>query len=255
MSPAIAIIGSGNVATQLGLALQNKGLNIACVYSKTHNNAIALAQLLDTKAVQFINEIPNDLDWYIIAVNDDAIAAVSAQLNVNGIVTHTSGSVSIKVLCKHERRGVFYPLQTITKNANIDFSAINILVESADENDAILIKKYAKLLSDKVLEVSSAQRQMLHVAAVFANNFTNHLMGIAKEILETNNLPTNLLDDLILQTANKATLQHPFSIQTGPKARNDINTINKHIELLQSNPDYLRLYLLLTESIGSKTNH
>ncbi|MCC7532964.1 MAG: DUF2520 domain-containing protein [Bacteroidia bacterium] len=255
MSPAIAIIGSGNVATQLGLALQSKGLNIACVYSKTHNNAIALTQLLNTKAVQFINEIPNDLDWYIIAVNDDAIAAVSAQLNVNGIVTHTSGSVSIEVLCKHERRGVFYPLQTITKNANVDFSAINILVESADENDAILIKKYAKLLSDKVLEVSSAQRQMLHVAAVFANNFTNHLMGIAKEILETKNLPTNLLDDLILQTANKATLQHPFSIQTGPKARNDIKTIEKHIELLQSNPDYLRLYLLLTESIGSKTNH
>lgn len=250
MKPTIALIGSGNVATNLGLALQKQGHSVLVVYSKTLEQAQVLAKQLKATATDTLAAIPTNLDLYILAVKDDALASVSSQLHVKGLVVHTSGSVPLQLLSAHKHRGVFYPLQTLTKKTPIAFKAIPLLLEASTPKDLQLLHQIASELSNEVLEVSSNQRQMLHVAAVFANNFTNHLMGIAKDLLAQSQLPSHLLDELIQRTAKQAVIHHPFSVQTGPVARNDMETVSTHIQLLQQNPQYRQVYELLSQSIA-----
>lgn len=254
MKPSIAIIGSGNVATNLGLALHQNGFSISVVYSKNLANAQTLAKQLNAKATDKLSAVSPQLNWYIIAVKDDAISHVSEQLTVDGLVVHTSGSVPMHVLQKHKRNGVFYPLQTFTKSTPVSFSGVPILIEATHQPDLEMLHNIAAVLSNNVLEVSSTQRQMLHVAAVFANNFTNHLMGVAKDLLAQYQLPQNLLDELILRTANQAVNNNPFLVQTGPVARNDMETVSTHIQLLQQNPQYRQVYELLSQSIARTSN-
>ncbi len=250
MKPTIALIGSGNVATNLGLALKKQGYSVLVVYSKTLANAQVLAKQLKATATDTLAAIPTNLDLYILALKDDVLASVSSQLHVKGLVVHTSGSVPLQILSAYKHRGVFYPLQTLTKKTPIAFNTIPLLLEASTPKDSQLLHQIASELSNEVLEVSSNQRQMLHVAAVFANNFTNHLMGIAKDLLAQSQLPSHLLDELIQRTAKQAVNHHPFSVQTGPVARNDMETVSTHIQLLQQNPQYRQVYELLSQSIA-----
>jgi len=250
MKPTIALIGSGNVATNLGLALQKHGYAVTVVYSKSLAHAQTLAKQLKATATDILSAIPTNLDLYILAVKDDVLGNVSSQLKVKGLVIHTSGSVPLQILSAHKHRGVFYPLQTLTKKTPIAFKAVPILLEASTTKDLQLLHEIASELSNDVLEVSSTQRQMLHVAAVFANNFTNHLMGVAKDLLAQYQLPEHLLDELIQRTAKQAITHHPFSVQTGPVARNDMETVSMHIQLLQQNPQYRQVYEMLSQSIA-----
>ncbi|MBP6758743.1 MAG: DUF2520 domain-containing protein [Flavobacterium sp.] len=243
----LVLIGSGNVAQHLiqAFAKSNK-IDIVQVFSRKKET---LAHLLDShKITTTFNDLA-EADLYIIAVSDDAIAAVSSQLPfVNRLVVHTSGSVSIDALDKKNRNGIFYPLQTFSKKAEIDFSQIPICLESETESDFELLKEVAETVSRNTYKINSEQRKALHVAAVFVNNFTNHLYQIGNEICNDNNLPFEILKPLIQETANKVMTLSPKDAQTGPAIRNDQQTIAGHLAFLKDE-NQKKIYQLLTQSI------
>ena len=247
----VIIIGSGNVAQHLIVAFQNSqnlGSEIELVQVFSRQTA-SVSHLLD------LSHITNDLDalaeadLYIIAVSDDAIAAISSKLPFkNRLVVHTSGSVPLNALDDNNRKGVFYPLQTFTKNKAVDFRTIPICLESENATDYQLLDKVAKSISDKIFAINSEQRKALHVAAVFVNNFTNHLYQIGQEICQEHQVPFEILNPLIAETAQKIMLLSPSEAQTGPAKRNDTATIEAH-EAFLSNKNHLKIYKTLTQSI------
>ncbi len=248
----IVIIGSGNVATHLALGLFGSGNKIVCVYSRNEKNAEALAKEVNAKATKNLQEIPTAADLYLLAVKDDAISEVSESLSVQGVVAHTSGITDINALKKHKCFGVFYPLQTFRKEVEIDLKQIPFLIEASDNETVQFLKNIASQLSEHVFETNTQSRQTAHLAAVFANNFTNHLFDVAQQILQQNNLPFDMLKPIILQTAMNVQTHLPQEVQTGAAARGDEKTIEAHLKLLNGNPQYKRLYELLTKSIIEK---
>jgi predicted short-subunit dehydrogenase-like oxidoreductase (DUF2520 family) len=247
----VIIIGSGNVAQHLIVAFQhsqNMGteIDLIQVFSRRKES---VSHLLDLNKITDNLETLEEADLYIIAVSDDAIAAVSSELPFkNRLVVHTSGSISLNNLDEDNRKGVFYPLQTFTKNKEVDFKTIPICLESENATDYQLLEKVAKIISDKVFAINSEQRKALHVAAVFVNNFTNHLYQIGNEICQENKVPFEILKPLIAETAEKIMVLSPEEAQTGPAKRNDGATIKAH-EAFLSNENYLKIYKTLTQSI------
>ena len=247
----VSIIGSRNVAQHLIVALQNSIINgaeleLVQVFARQKTT---LSHLLD------FNKITDDwgtlaeADLYIIAVSDDAIATVSEQIPYkNKLVVHTSGAISLEILASNNRKGVFYPLQTFTKNKAVDFKIIPICIESQNASDYQLLQKVAQSISDSVFAINSEQRKALHLAAVFVNNFTNHLYKIGNDICIENNVPFEILKPLIQETAEKITQLSPNEAQTGPAIRNDIETINAHLSFL-SDENQKNIYKILTQSI------
>lgn len=248
----IVLLGSGNVATNLGSALVAAGHRIKQVYSRTETNAQALAETLGAVATTDLARIDARADMYIIAVKDDALGAVAAQLaRMQGIVVHTAGSVDMAVLAAHVADyGVLYPLQTFSKAKAVDFSTVPIAVEASREPVWERLEALAGSLSERVFRCDSKQRLSLHVAAVFACNFTNHFYAIAADILNKYGLEFDLIRPLILETARKVMAHQPKDVQTGPAARNDVRTMEKHMELLSADPALAQLYRLISEQIG-----
>jgi predicted short-subunit dehydrogenase-like oxidoreductase (DUF2520 family) len=247
---SVTILGSGNVAFHLGKALVQKGIRVDAVYSPNHNHAAALAEILNAKTISDIEQLPGTSNVYIIAVKDTAIEEVSNQLGkLHGLVVHTSGTTDMEVLWKHKRRGVFYPLQTISKHNDFSFEKVPFLVEATMSNDVEELWQLARHLGADAFVVNSEQRKIVHVAAVFANNFSNHLYTIAQHILTQHNLSFDMLKPLIRQTAHAIEHHAPKDLQTGPAARGDLGTIEQHLKLLQDMPEYAQVYALLSESI------
>ena len=248
----IVLLGSGNVATHLGGALVRAGHRIKQVYSRTEAHAKTLAAALDAAAISDLTAVDVHADIYIIAVRDDALAAVAAQLpaTLRGIVTHTAGSVDMDVLASYATQyGVVYPVQTFSRVKAIDFSMIPIAVEASDEEAKRQLLQFASSLSGSVFPCDSRQRLSLHMAAVFACNFTNHLYAIAADILDEHDLDFDLIRPLILETARKVTAHQPKDVQTGPAVRNDVGTMQKHIGLLGSHPELVELYRYISNRI------
>ena len=247
----IIIIGSGNVAQHLIFAFEQakkEGGTIELIQAFTRKRE-TLVHLLDFDriATEFSDLLEADL--YIVAVSDDAISEVVSQLPFkNSLVVHTSGSVPLTALNEENRKGVFYPLQTFTKNKLVDFSSIPICLESENATDFQLLDKVAKSISNSVFAINTEQRKALHVAAVFVNNFTNHLYQIGNEICDENHVPFDILKPLIAETANKIMMLSPIDAQTGPAKRNDKATIDAHEQFI-SNENQLTIYKILTQSI------
>ena len=190
-----------------------------------------------------------EADVYVMAVNDDSIAELSSQLPFeNRLLVHTSGSVSIHDLDRKHKRGVFYPLQTFTKGVEINFEKVPICIESLEKDDLNTLKNLGESLHSPVYKISTEQRQTLHVAAVFVNNFSNQLYRIAHEITDAKHIPFDILKPLIRETAEKIDTLSPYMAQTGPAVRNDKKTIKRHLKLLE-NENHKELYELLTQSI------
>ena len=166
----------------------------------------------------------------------------------NRFVVHTSGTASLETLDPKNKRGVFYPLQTFSKNKEIDFSEIPFCLETENESDYALLEAVAKSISNSVFSINSEQRKALHVSAVFVNNFTNHLYQIGQEICEEHQVPFEILKPLIQETAKKINILNPIDAQTGPAKRNDSSTIETHLEYLTSE-NQKNIYKLLTQSI------
>jgi predicted short-subunit dehydrogenase-like oxidoreductase (DUF2520 family) len=240
------------VATQLGPALQEKGYSIVQVYSRSLASAEILGNKLNTPYTFRLEEIDTQADLYIFALKDLALPAVLKDFPATaGLWVHTAGSVPMDIFqnSRAKRYGVLYPLQTFSINRKISFEHIPLFIEANHPEDELLLEKIALSLSDKVIRLSSEKRKQLHLAAVFACNFTNHLYAIAAKILEEQNLPWEMLLPLIEETAAKVKELHPVEAQTGPAVRYDTNVIDKHLEMLKNDPDKQELYRMLSQSI------
>ena len=243
----VTVIGSGNVAQHLIQAFQKSdAVDLLQVFSRQKNSVTHLVE--DSKIIDNWNKI-TEADVYIIAVSDSAIAEVSSNLPFkNQLVVHTSGSLPMKELNSHNRRGVFYPLQTFTKGKVVDFKEIPICLESEFDDDYTILEDLAEAINSKHYLISSEQRKSLHVAAVFVNNFTNHLYQIGKDICQEHLLPFEILKPLIAETAQKVQSLSPLDAQTGPAKRHDQNTIDAHLKLI-SDANQKEIYKILTQSI------
>lgn len=244
---SVVILGAGNVATHLYNAFcKTKNVSVKQWFNRSLKSIDAYKNSVDITDDLLALK---DADIYILAVSDDAIAKLSAQLPFeNKLVVHTSGSVSVYDLDKKHKRGVLYPLQTFSKNAEMDFKNVPICIETINKKSYPLLKELAVSLGSPTKRVNSDQRRILHLAAVFVNNFTNQLYRIGHEITESEGAEFDLLKPLILETAKKAQELSPYLAQTGPAKRNDKKTIKKHLKLLE-NDHHKDIYELLTASI------
>ncbi|MFZ2284707.1 MAG: Rossmann-like and DUF2520 domain-containing protein [Lutibacter sp.] len=242
----IVILGGGNVAWHLTNALlQNSAVNVVQVYNRSLEKINIFKN--STSITNNLSEL-KDADIYILAVSDNAISELSSALILkNKLVVHTSGSMAMDELKSVSNKGVFYLLQTFSKERKIDFSTVPICIEAETVADLLLLETLATSISKNCYRINSNQRKSLHVAAVFVNNFVNHLYHIGHEICEQNKVPFEILLPLILETANKITTLSPLEAQTGPAKRNDTKTIEKHIAMLTKNQQ--EIYTLLTKSI------
>lgn len=247
----IVLIGSGNVATHLGIALKNEGYNILQVWSKKIENAKLLAEKLDCKFTNSLDDLEK-ADLYITSVKDDKIVEVISKLqNVN--IVHTSGSIGLEIYNNNfTNSGGFYPIQTFNKEVDLTFSEIPLCIEANNPEFEKELLKIGKSLSNSVVRMDSEQRKQLHIAAVFACNFSNHMFFIADDILQKSNIDFSLLLPLIRQTVKKIEKHAPKNVQTGPAKRNDKKIIESHLQTLEKNQQ--ELYKLITNSIISNND-
>ena len=243
------MIGAGNVATHLSLALQRSGHEIIQVFSRTEVAAKVLADKLNCPYTNNIQEILR-AQLSIIAVNDDAINAISSKLS--GPVVHTSGTKSLEAL-QNNVCGVFYPLQTFSKNKNIDFRTIPICIEANNKEIMSLLQNLANSISNHVYPISSEQRKYLHLSAVIACNFSNLMYQFASEICNTYNISFDLLKPLINETSDKINHVPAVKAQTGPAHRKDLETIKEQLLLLEIDKEKKEIYKLLTQSIINRS--
>jgi predicted short-subunit dehydrogenase-like oxidoreductase (DUF2520 family) len=250
----ISFIGAGRVAHHFAHAFSQHH-QIVQIYSRTLDAAQNLATQVNATATMDIAEINSAVDLVIIAVNDQAIASVSAQITqhlADVLIVHTSGSTDIEVLAQsHARAGVFYPLQTFSLERPVDWSLSPLFIEAKQPNDLSVLTDLANQLSQRVYPYDSAQRLSLHLAAVFACNFTNYCYDMAKQIVDVQQVDFSLLYPLILETANKALHNDPRLMQTGPAMRGDQNILNRHARMLQEmqREDLKQIYQLMSQQI------
>ncbi|GAA4272084.1 Rossmann-like and DUF2520 domain-containing protein [Aquimarina gracilis] len=246
----VVILGAGNVAQHLYAAfLKQKSINVIQCYNR---KGVLLHPNQNKNTITQDINLLKEADIYVLAVSDDAIKKVALQLPFKGkLVVHTSGSVPIEMLDNSNKKGVFYPLQTFSKDKDVDFSTVPFCLEAENEDDLKLLKDLAGSLSKKVYKISSEQRNVLHVSAVFVNNFTNHLFSVGNDICQEHNIPFEILHPLILETTNKITKMPPSEAQTGPAIRKDNQTIERHLNIL-SHASQKELYKILTKAIQSK---
>ncbi len=248
----VVFIGAGNLATNLGKALFRAGHEIVQVYSRTEESARALADVLKCVYTTDLLEVVRSADIFIISVKDSALPAVASSLQTGRegqFFVHTAGSMPMDTL-PFERCGVFYPMQTFSKNKEVDFSVIPCFVEAKDDNDLQLLKTLALTISDTVYELDSENRKYLHLAAVFCCNFANHCFGLGARLLqEHDNVPFSVMLPLIDETAAKLYSMSPREAQTGPAVRWDTNVMDKQLQLLADAPDMQKIYELFSKSI------
>ena len=248
----IVLIGAGNVAHHLAPALLNAGLNLCQIYSRSIESARELGKKTGISYTADLFAVYPDCDIYIFCVSDDALLPLfkSLRINKNALILHTSGSIPMSVFGAYvENYGVLYPLQTFSKKRVLNFGEVPLCIEASNESSRAILLSVAEKLSSQVRESSSEKRKKLHLAAVFANNFTNHLYGIAGKMLEEEGLDFSLLRPLIFETAHKVMLLSPEEAQTGPARRSDESILGMHKALLKNDKKLLTLYSLLTDSI------
>lgn len=245
----VVILGSGNVATHLAKAI-DKHHNVVQIYSRDKTHASLLAQKLSfCEAIDNLDNLHKQADFYIISVCDDSIRSIVRSMpEVDGIVAHTSGSVGIEVFDDVTGpTGVFYPLQTFSKDVQVDIHNVPFFLEASDRQAMQKLETLASGLSQEVYHADSVQRQALHISAVFACNFLNHLLDISTDILHKKGYTLDVLEPLVKATIAKAFESGAHLSQTGPAIRGDINTIRKHMDLLDGKQK--EIYKILSQSI------
>ena len=242
----IVLIGSGNVAFHLAKAFSEAQIPISQIFGR---NTTELQKISEQFSIPFSTETLADADLYIISVSDSSIAEVSALIkNENVLVAHTSGSVSREALSGNYRKSVFYPLQTFSKSKNLDYSKIPFFIDAENENDEEILKNLASKISKNVMLANDEKRKYIHLTAVFACNFVNHLYARAKEISDSQGIPFDYFLPLIDETTQKIHELEPKLAQTGPAIRNDEKVLKLHESLL-TDEEKLKIYKTLNESI------
>ena len=242
----IVLIGSGNVAFHLAKAFTEAQIPISQIFGR---NTTELQKISEKFSIPFSTESLVDADLYIISVSDSSIAEVSSLIkNKNVLVAHTSGSVSREALSGNYRKSVFYPLQTFSKSKNLDYSKIPFFIDAENENDEEILKNLASKTSKNVMLANDEKRKYIHLTAVFACNFVNHLYARAKEISDSQGIPFDYFLPLIDETTQKIHELEPKLAQTGPAIRNDEKVLKLHESLL-TDEEKLKIYKTLNESI------
>lgn len=252
----IVFIGAGNLATRLSLAMQRVGMQIGQVYSHTEASARQLATRLGCPWTNDLSALQEDGDLYVFSLKDTVLSDVISKVKPNnGMWVHTAGSMLMSVFEGYAQRfGVLYPLQTFSKGRNVNFDVIPIFLEANTDKNADYLKNIASALSENVRFMSSEKRRSLHLAAVFACNFTNHIYTLSYKLLENESIPADVLLPLIDETVSKIHSMPPAAAQTGPAIRYDENVINKHLAMLDD-PDMQAIYRLLSQSIHKEAQN
>lgn len=252
----IVLVGAGNVATHLGKGLQEAGWDIVQVYSRTEASASGLASRLAVPFVTSTEDVCTDAEVYLVMVKDDALEGLIPSLvkgREGALFVHTAGSMPMEVWKDVAfRHGVLYPMQTFSKAREVDFASVSFFVEASGAEELAVLKEMASSLSPKVYETSSAQRTYLHMAAVFACNFANHMYALSARLLEKHSLPFDAMLPLIDETARKVHALHPKDAQTGPAVRHDTNVMGKHLHMLECEPELKEIYRMISDSIREK---
>ena len=242
---SVSIVGSGNIATHIARTFDKVGVTVTHVYSRSSDHANALAEQVHAKVVS-LDELPPE-QLAIVCVSDDAIAEVLQQIPSDVPVAYTSGSVEMTQLPFREKLGVFYPLQTFSKTVDVDMKSVPILIEANTPHFQDELVELAKKVSRTVELIDSQQRAQLHIAAVWINNFTNHIVYQAQDLSRQQKVDYQLLLPLLKETIRKLETQSAFDAQTGPARRGDKKTLAKQVHALDGTAR--ELYLLLTKSI------
>lgn len=250
----ISFIGAGNVAWHLAPALENAGHYVKEVYSKTGKSAIKLiGNLYDAQLKENLDFSDSPAQIFVLAVPDDAIKSVAQEIVLpeQSILVHTSGTKGIDELgyAAASANGVFYPLQTFSKVRPVSFEKIPFFIESDNKQATDILSTMAKSISKSVNFVSSEQRAQMHLAAVFACNFTNHLLRISQDLMAASKLDFDLLRPLIAETIEKSINLSPSEAQTGPAKRGDVETLDKHMEMLSNNESVQEIYRMVSQHI------
>jgi predicted short-subunit dehydrogenase-like oxidoreductase (DUF2520 family) len=250
----VTMIGAGNVAWHLAPALDNAGIVVKQVYSRSKKKARELtSRLYQAEATDSLDFSKSTSELFLVAVSDAAIESVAREIILPdyAIIAHTSATMPVSSLefAGTSRMGVFYPLQTFTQNKKIDFRQVPLLLESTDKQTSRALLHVAESISDEVWEIEEDKRLALHVAAVFANNFSNHMVKIAEDIVQANGLSLSMLLPLLQETCRKIIAIGPEAAQTGPARRGDMVTINRHLDHLRDSGPLLDLYASLSRHI------
>ncbi len=249
----VAIIGAGNVAWHLARAFEDSGHFVTDIYNRNISHARDLAsRLYDTNVTDSSDLTHSEAEIFLIAIADDAIEKVTSQLKVPpyGIVAHTSGTQSLEVVAAHhDNPGIFYPLQTFSKGISVNIKEVPICIEALHQSTEKVLFTLGDSISNEVYAINSEDRRLLHISAVFACNFSNHMLTIAQDILEDHDIDFGLLQPLIVETVNKALSVGPEEAQTGPAVRGDDATVKEHLKFLKYDPAYRKIYKLLSEHL------
>jgi predicted short-subunit dehydrogenase-like oxidoreductase (DUF2520 family) len=254
---SIAFLGAGNLAVNLAQSLYRNGFEIVQVYSRTEESARSLADKVKSEWVTDLKKVTSKASLYIVSLKDSAFMELLPQIveGKNGaLLVHTAGSIHIRIWeGKTDRYGVFYPMQTFSKRREVNVKEIPFFIEAARKEDAELLKAIASVLSDSVFEADSLQRKNLHLAAVFACNFTNHIYVLAADLLKKYDLPFEVMLPLIDETARKAHELPLLEAQTGPAIRYDEHVIREQLEMLSDEPAMKEIYRVLSENIQKRS--
>jgi predicted short-subunit dehydrogenase-like oxidoreductase (DUF2520 family) len=238
----IALIGNGNLAWHLSRAMRNAGLQIHAHLSRKN------APSLGWELFQSWETMPTDLDVYFLAIPDAAIAEACTHISDKATVIHFAGGSDLNTISQ-PHRAVCWPCQTLTRGTDIDYSTIPVLFECADDKTEQIINLTLKKAWGTWTRADGVQRLKAHAAAVFSNNFTNHMQHIAHQLLHEAGLPKHLLHPMVKAHMKLLDNYEPSQVQTGPARRNDLATLEKHTELLRHHADWQKLYELISENI------
>lgn len=247
----IVLVGAGNLATSLAMALKEHGMAPIAIWSRTEASASALASMVGCRWETSIDALP-DADIVMIAVADSALRDVARRVAARypgALLLHTAGSIPMDALREAgaARYGVFYPMQTMSRQNIVPFAGVSIFIEACDDDTASIIENIARSLSEKVVYATSEQRKALHVAAVFACNFPNALYNMTYELMQRNGLPFDAMLPLIDEAARKVHRMSPLEAQTGPARRGDINVMNAHKAMLDD--ELAGIYSMMSDYI------
>lgn len=251
LHPSISFAGAGRVASALSRKMFYEGYNIELIVSLSEENGRMLAESCEASWSHEL-EFPISTDIIIVAVPDHRLKSILENIRCrpDAMVVHTAGSFGLEVFPGHfTAKGVFYPLQTFSRERDVDFSGIPFLLESSDSHSSAILEGVANSLGGKTFFFNAEQRKMLHLAAVFICNFANHMLTGGKQVADKAGVPFEIFFPLLQETVSKAMDIGPEKSQTGPAVRNDQNTIEKHMELLSFSPELKKMYREVTSSI------
>lgn len=258
MNKRIVLLGAGNVATHIALALKKRGCAPIQVWSRTMASSSVLAEKIGCMVAESIDDVVYDADIYIISVADNALSSVIDRLCENhkgGVFVHTAGTMYMQLFAgRAEHYGVLYPMQTFSKSKPLDFSKVPCFIEANDKFAFDMVSSLASQISCKVVELSGENRVWLHIAAVFACNFSNACYAMAARLLKEHGLDFDIMLPLIEETTSKLHALSPVEAQTGPAVRGDTNVMNMHLSKLSGDCDLQTVYKIMSDEIQALCN-